>query len=1257
MILIKAGVSPLRVPLRDFAKYIFKSIYIYIYIFIYYIMTAGEVPNSEGRNLPAFTYLHKAYPAGFYVNAEILEAFNKRDNIEKYQAPKKHEKLSLKSASKIVFGTVTGDEAILEAEIHGSGQDVLDSSISMSDAELGANIGVAIVTVGALKGSGIRGRSAARGRGGTGERGGYTRTGTEETSQLADNLDPTESQTSTGKATESIFDLPKWYQWKTPTKEEKAGYEKVTTDEIYDEMKKEGRELSDDETTRDAVENAVNDYNNLPFKDKLNLEMKNIQKNINELKEMDIKSPAQDDLLIEQEAIYKRQQTRLFEENNGLIKRSPLEYLQEYKSQFGKIPKETEYNEFVKNFNNYRVESKNITNADRLSFERNNKLTEYNNDYLETQDLYTEEINPQLSEFQQWKMWKDGPRNKSFSETLKENAENQRRTSRENVKIIEDRVKTRNKNISDFEKTKEQIEKDELQKEEQKNAFNGTYEDLLNKQIKGLKLNNTEKLLIDQGKIIFEKRQGQRILEEQTEIYNAGIERINNEITWQEIIAESDFATPPAIKALRKLGQTAYEADQDARLLELNENFNNAKNNYGDFEFNEYDLKAEQARTNRNNILKEIEQRPTFDELEENSRRGFAVDENLLLGESEYNLRNELDAERAISEFDREIEEINIDAEKSNNNFDQDYYYENSDEVRSGYKKLEQAEQAEPTETIADEEIIKTDEAIDEDEAINEDEAIKNRRRQIEDTEEIEDKANNPTEEPIHKKSTIGKPSDLITGTVGATLAQGTRADNTNNQTEATEEPTTAQENNNVDKNNIEKHSYFKIKQTSTVRNIDELFIKTLNLCEEVYFNIQKTNNYIKFENFEYPVSFKREYGVLYVTWRGTASTENFMTGLMSDDDTLESDIDNNFLFYDVFKAYTDLTKDTDIRIHKGYLGETAKTYQIIRDQIDKYNVSELVLSGHSAGAVLSSIFYFVYQHDITYNNTNHRKKKVTNCINWCSPRFVFNENENTEKYNKDCPNLIRVYNSIDIIPYIPFLESKIDFFGGYRHVGLGLCLDKINEKITIDQLVYNIIKNGETQLKNLVEHININTVDTNKFLKILATKEARELLINVSLECAKLDISEESLNNINGDVIAQYINNNIKLLNTWNDKCDFLKIYSLSDVFKKSKLGELPEFYENNIIQNIILSFLTGTGLSNLKNIEKAHGFEYNRELLKNLIRLEINTRESILNIKKDETEFSNKLTPINTYNPLPPIIAIYKGSYNNYDFVKWTL
>ena len=84
-------------------------------------------------------------------------------------------------------------------------------------------------------------------------------------------------------------------------------------------MKKHGRELSDDETTRGVIEDAVNDYNNLPFKDKLELEMKNIQKNINELKEMDTKSPAQEDLLVEQEAIYKRQQTRLFEENNGLI--------------------------------------------------------------------------------------------------------------------------------------------------------------------------------------------------------------------------------------------------------------------------------------------------------------------------------------------------------------------------------------------------------------------------------------------------------------------------------------------------------------------------------------------------------------------------------------------------------------------------------------------------------------------------------------------------------------------------------------------------------------------------------------------------------------------------------------------------------------------------------------------------------------------------------------------------------------------------
>jgi hypothetical protein len=43
-------------------------------------MTVAEVPHSQGRNLPAFTYSGKSYPAGFYTNVYILESFGELED-------------------------------------------------------------------------------------------------------------------------------------------------------------------------------------------------------------------------------------------------------------------------------------------------------------------------------------------------------------------------------------------------------------------------------------------------------------------------------------------------------------------------------------------------------------------------------------------------------------------------------------------------------------------------------------------------------------------------------------------------------------------------------------------------------------------------------------------------------------------------------------------------------------------------------------------------------------------------------------------------------------------------------------------------------------------------------------------------------------------------------------------------------------------------------------------------------------------------
>ena len=146
--------------------------------------------------------------------------------------------------------------------------------------------------------------------------------------------------------------------------------------------------------------------------------------------------------------------------------------------------------------------------------------------------------------------------------------------------------------------------------------------------------------------------------------------------------------------------------------------------------------------------------------------------------------------------------------------------------------------------------------------------------------------------------------------------------------------------------------------------------------------------------------------------------------------------------------------------------------------------------------------------------------------------------------------------------------------------------------------------------------------------------------------------------------------------LATFEEKCKFLDIYSLSDVFLNPKYGELKEYWSDDTsMMSVTLSLCTSIPLAR-KPIEIiAHLFEYNRDLLKNLIDLEAKTRDSFLTIGKEDfigkeqkeeniidedvkeqTEFSNEIfTKANYYSPLPPIIAIYEGGFNNYDFIHF--
>ena len=115
---------------------------------------------------------------------------------------------------------------------------------------------------------------------------------------------------------------------------------------------------------------------------------------------------------------------------------------------------------------------------------------------------------------------------------------------------------------------------------------------------------------------------------------------------------------------------------------------------------------------------------------------------------------------------------------------------------------------------------------------------------------------------------------------------------------------------------------------------------------------------------------------------------------------------------------------------------------------------------------------------------------------------------------------------------------------------------------------------------------------------------------------------------------------------------CNLLDIYSLKDVFEDNKLGETQTEY------SAILASLTTLGMGYLPIGLIAHKFPYNRDLLEKMIQLEVQSRTSILDKRVERTEvtkYSDEIIQKPHYNPLPPIVAIYDGYFDNYDFIQY--
>jgi hypothetical protein len=411
-------------------------------------------------------------------------------------------------------------------------------------------------------------------------------------------------------------------------------------------------------------------------------------------------------------------------------------------------------------------------------------------------------------------------------------------------------------------------------------------------------------------------------------------------------------------------------------------------------------------------------------------------------------------------------------------------------------------------------------------------------------------------------------------------------------------------------------------------KDVSQLLNLTLQASTDVYKeNIIGDEDYYLISDYSVPVLFENVEGNLIVSFRGTASISNILTDLNSSN--ILSDAENEIGTYDLFK---DRMENMGVKAHQGfikvltesrlpkrltddsYVGarQSIPLYEVIREEIDKYKgtVNTVILTGHSLGGAIATLFYFLYQTD----NSRKDDKIEMRVISYGSPRVFYTES--IPAVESVCSNIIRVFNSRDIVTYIPFHSGMrlSNIVSGYSHIGKPLCLDDVQ---------------NTNNMNILVKHILSTDKPTTTAMKDSTTQEASELLKNVSLtkEYQELILGSVLDNMMTYEVKEEYgdpeilamenmILDSIEPTDNWEAMVDQVKGLGITELLSLNPVGETNEQ------QKYTIGSVFGYVLGFNKLTAKEHKLTKYRDNLETAILIELENEEDILTGKATEVK-----------------------------------
>lgn len=454
----------------------------------------------------------------------------------------------------------------------------------------------------------------------------------------------------------------------------------------------------------------------------------------------------------------------------------------------------------------------------------------------------------------------------------------------------------------------------------------------------------------------------------------------------------------------------------------------------------------------------------------------------------------------------------------------------------------------------------------------------------------------------------------------------------------------------------------FNTKRTIIEHNTDELLEKSLFWSRKAYDDeSERERNVYRIESPDFPVIVHKDRRRLYVAFRGTDPMK--MMNIITDLNTVFGKTSPNEYKPFADKLYTDARL---VKFHIGFLKSLAGVYQQLIQKIGQYGrdaLDDIVVTGHSAGGALASIFTFIYNSDSTILDIRDRLP-IHKCITFASPRCLINKDDAHDTYTKYCPNVTRVWLTEDLVTYLPLhdklaysdpdpdFDDELDALFGFIHVGTSFCLDGNRVRNNLNVYMTNEVQKSRDVVNDLLGMSD--TQQVNELLQLTTSAEFMTYLFNGTVECAKATQCKE-LSEFDIRALAKNIQTNTKQLTTYAQKCGVLEPLNLADYMLTLPLGE-----DDVDKQDYSLAYAGYYAVKENVKLFTHHDLDTYDERLGFLISRQISTGDNITDpIRQENTERGETVNDLREDAKqsvtLPYVLGIYEGDFSSGDLVEF--